>query len=351
MQDEKSKYFPGPEVSVDNLTILARKRIFTPIIGEFYNEFIRNGTNQTLVKILKRIPAEHHPPILHTLTTHVTKEKPVFIYGIGVSVDTNRASFVAASTDLLGCLSLMVDDIIDEDNFRANIKTAWSIYGKQETYRSAEVAFRTLQDLTEEILSPVTRQLLIETVEDSLESLENPVIRNIDSDVDDISRNIDRRARFHCEYPIRALFDGRENEEIISLAIDALFCVNRAGQILNDVKDLIPSQIYGRDLFADVRSGTATIPLVMLRDASTAEERKILRELFNYANLTTKQTNWLQEFIATKLPRKEIYTLILEGYRQFLDKMNKIVTPECFALCQKWVDYKIRQANSLLFEK
>ena len=267
---------------------------------------------------------------------------------MGNSFDTNRARFVAASTDLLWCLSLMVDDIIDEDDYRASKKTAWSIYGQQETYASANVAFGTLQDLTTETLSPKTKQLLIETVEDSLKSLEDPALNNMNSNIEDILRNVDRRARFHCEYPVKALFAGSKREEIISIAADGLFCVNRAGQILNDVKDLIPPQIYGRKLFADIHTGTATVPLVMLRETSTTDEEQILRECFNCPSLTTEQTNWLQRFIITKLPKQRIYALVLENYRQFLETMSKTVTPEYFVLCQKWVDYKMSQANELL---
>ncbi len=350
MQEIARNHFPATKLSLDNLPVLTRERIFTPIIDELYHEFIENGTNQALVSILKQIPTEYHPPILHTLTTHVTKEKPVFIYSIGIenSVDTNIARFVAASTDLLWCLSLMIDDIIDEDDFRANKKTAWSIYGKQETYTSVNVALKTLQNLTAEILSPQINQLLIETVEDGLQSLKDPSIKDMDSNIDDILRNIDRRARFHCEYPTKALFTNGE-DEMVSIASEGLFCLNRAGQILNDLKDIIPSQIYGRELFADIRSGTVTIPLIMLREVSTIEEGKILRECFNCPSLTTEQATWLQDFIATKLPREQIYTLVIENYRQFLETMRRIVTSEYFVLCQNWVNYKLNQANKLLF--
>lgn len=228
MLEISRNHFPVPELSLDNLDILTQKQIFNPTIGKFYAEFLRNEINKALEEILNQIPTEHHPPILHTLTTHVTKEKPVFIYGIGVgnSVDPSVIRFVATSTDLLWCLSLMVDDIIDENDLRANKITAWKIYGQKETYSSADVTLRTFQDLTIEKLSPQTNQLLIETVDDGLKSLKDPAIKNMDSNIEDILDNIDRRARFHCEYPIRALLTDNRQEEMISIATDALFCVN-----------------------------------------------------------------------------------------------------------------------------
>ena len=348
MQEMTENRFSALELNLDNLATFTREQIFIPTVKDLYSEFTGNGIEQTLVKILNQIPTKHQPPILHTLTTHVTKEKPVFIYGIGESVDIDKAKFIAASTDLLWCLSLMVDDIIDEDNHRAGKKTAWSIYGQQETYTSASVALRTLQDLTTEILSPTTTQLLIETVNDSLKSLEDPVVKNLDSDIGDILHNIDRRARFHCEYPVKALFVGNKKEEIISIATDSLFCVNKAGQILNDAKDLIPSQFYGRELFTDIRSGTTTVPLILLQEVLTIKERQTLRECFNCSSLTVEQITWLYSFVKAKLPRQRIYTLVLDNYGQFLEGMREIVTPKYFVLCQEWVKYKIGQANTLL---
>lgn len=348
MQEIRERCFSAPNLSPNNLDIFVRERIHIPIVDELYTEFVNNGTNQVLVKILNQIPPEYHPPILHTLATHVTKEKPVFIYSIGHDVDANRARFVAASTDLLWCLSLMVDDIIDNDDFRANRRTAWRIYGQQETYRSAEVAFRTLQHLTTQILSPEAEQLLVETVEDGLRSLRDPVVKNMDSGVDDILSNIDRRARFHCEYPVKALFTNTGNEELIQAATNALFCVNRAGQILNDVKDLVLSEIYGRLPYTDIHSGTVTVPLIMLQKVSTTDEKQKLRECFNSPSLTSEQMNWLQGFIVRKLPKQQIHNLISENYRIFLETMSQIVASEYFVLCQGWVDYKIGQANKLL---
>lgn len=348
MWERGKRCFSAPELSLNNLDILVRERISIPIVDELYAEFVRNGTNQALVKILNQIPPEYHSPILHTLTTHVTKEKPVFIYGIGHDVDANRAQFVAASTDLLWCLSLMVDDIIDKDDFRANKKTAWRIYGQQETYRSAEVAFRTLQDLTAQTLSPEAKQLPIETVNDSLKSLEDPAIKNMDSNINDILRNIDRRARFHCEYPVKTLFANTGNEELIQAATNALFCVNRAGQILNDVKDLVPLEIYGRLPYTDIHSGTVTVPLIMLQKVSTPDEKQKLRECFNFPSLTSEQTNWLQGFIVRRLPRQQIYNLVSDNYRIFLETMNRIVTARDFVFCENWVNYKMSQADKLL---
>ncbi len=338
-------------LDLETFIFLAQKRIREPVVGSLYAEFINNGTAEILKGILYNVPPEHRLPILYTLVTHVTKEKPVFVYGIGRSVDCideGRAKFVAASTDLLWCLSLMVDDIIDEDHFRAGRKTAWTTYGKWETYTSAGVAFGILQDLTAQTLSPEARQLFIETVQDGLESLKDPLIKDVDSNIEAILKNIDRRARFHVEYPVRALFADTGDEELIQAATNALSCVNRAGQILNDVKDLVPSQIYGRNLFSDIRGGTVTVPFIMLQNASTPNEKQGLRECFNCPHLTLEQIDWLQRLVRRRLPGQQIYELVLRNYEIFLETMRGIVAPKYFALCQEWVNYKMDQASKLL---
>lgn len=70
--------------------------------------------------------------------------------------------------------------------------------------------------------------------------MEDPAVRSIDSNTDEILRNIDRQARFHCEYPVKDLLAGSKREKLIPMVTNGLFCLNRSGQILNDVKDLMP---------------------------------------------------------------------------------------------------------------
>ena len=348
MQEADRYRLLAPKPTLENFGILTQKRIFTPIIGEFYSEFIRNETNQTLAEILSQVPATYHPPILHTLTTHVTKEKPIFVYGIGKNfADENKVRFVAASTDLLWCLSLIVDDIVDEDTQRANRETAWVIYSKEESHKAAQVTYEALLDLTGKTLSPQMRMLLTECVQDGIQSLNESSIRRLGTSIEDLLANMDRRARFHCEYPIRALSSSRTTE-IASLAIEGLLSVNRAGQILNDTKDLVPSKIYGRKVFSDLRSGTATIPLVVLYQELTEGEKQLLENCFGNASLVTENINSLSRTIALKLSRERIHSLVLTNYEKFLNLSKTAILPNYFPFCQKWVSYKLKQANQLL---
>jgi len=349
MQERYVQATPLP--AIECLKDAIQEKIWHPVIISFYKEFIRNGTYTTLEEILTHIPSESHPPILHTLTTHVTMEKPIFIYGIGVNLaPEDRVRFVAASTHLLWCLSLIVDDILDGDTQRANQATAWAIYGKREAYSAALASYEVLQRLTEERFSLQVRATLVEYVKGSLESLDDPSIRNLDTTIEDILRNIDHRARFHCEYPILALSPSpsEATEETKRAAIEGLFCVNRAGQILNDVKDLVPSGLYGREVFSDLRSGIATVPLLMLYQASSPEEKNLLTICFGNPSLIDENNQNIREIVTRRLPKSPLYSLIEKNYSTFLSLMEEIISPNYFSFCQTWVDYKLEQANQLL---
>jgi len=342
-----------PPPVLEHLKNAIPERIWHPVIRGFYEEFVRNGTYTTLEEILAQIPPESLPPILYTLTTHVTMEKPIFVYGIGVNfTPEDRVKFVAASTHLLWCLSLIVDDILDKDTQRANRATAWLVFGKEKTYSDALAAYNTLQRLTGERLSPQTSTILVQCVERSLRSLTDTSIRNLDTSIENILRNIDDRARFHCEYPLLALSPySSETTEEIKRAINALFCVNRAGQILNDVKDLVPSGLYGREGFSDLRSGTATVPLIMLYQALSPEEKNLFTISFGNTSLISNNNPQIREIISQRLPQTQIYSLAEEFYTTFLSLIKGTISPNYFPFCQSWVDYKLEQANKLLFSK
>ncbi|GIW62279.1 MAG: hypothetical protein KatS3mg090_0105 [Patescibacteria group bacterium] len=90
--------------------------------------------------------------------------------------------------------------------------------------------------------------------------------------------------------------------------------------------------------------------MITLREIATPEEKQKLKDCFGNSNLIPEQIDWLLEFVVGKLPREEIYNLILENYKEFLNTMENIVAPEYIILCQNWFDYKINQAKALLLQ-
>lgn len=336
-------------VSLHTFKEAVKARIEVPTIASFYQRFEDNRLEQASWEIMSGIPEIKRKPLLYTLTTHVTKEKPVFIYAIGKHPDQAKAQFIAASTDLLWALSLMMDDVVDNDTQRADRDTAWVIFGKQPVEDNIRMILERLVQAQAQRISPKTAVFLRECVDEGMRSLFAPQIHSLDSTEEDILQNIDQRARFHCEYPMRAIFEGSERSEQQSrLGTEALFASNRAGQILNDVKDLVPNNLCGRSLFRDIVSGTTTIPLRMMADTIKGADKKLLEGSFGKKELEPVTLINLEDLVFTNLPRKLIYQKVFSIYERFVDIMRLVTDSDDFDICQQWVQYKLSQADRLL---
>ena len=337
--------------SLDTFKNAVKARIKVPILTRLYERFEDDGLEQISWEILNCIPEVERRPLLYTLTTHVTKEKPAFIYFIGKRDPRyqTRAQVVAASTDLLWSLSLMLDDIIDNDTQRADKDTAWTVYGRKQVEDNIKFILNKLVQVQAERISPQVAVFLQECVDDGIRSLFAPQIHSLDSTEKDILENIDQRARFHCEYPMRAVFEGTESsEEHFTLGTEALFASNRAGQILNDVKDLVPSNLYGRPLFNDIIGGTVTVPLRMMADAVKGADKRLIQDAFGKRELSTQTLSELENLVLAYLPRMRIHQKVSGIYEHFIDTMRLVTDTDDFSICQEWVQYKVSQADRLL---
>lgn len=328
-----------------------KARIKIPTITHLYQKFTTDGLEQVSWEIINSVPEAGRRPLLYTLITHVTKEKPVFIYAIGKSSDRAKAKFVAASTDLLWALSLMMDDVVDDDIQRAGKDTAWVVYGRKQVEDNIKVILKKLVFIQAQKISPRAAVFLQECVDDGIKSLFAPQIHSLDSKEEDILKNIDQRARFHCEYPMRAIFEESEGpEKQLRLGAEALFASNRAGQILNDVKDLVASNLYGRPLFSDIMRGTITVPLRMMVDTVKSADNKLLEGAFGKEKMDPKTLSDLENLFLANLPKMKIRQKVSSTYERFTDLMRLITGEDDFNICQEWAQYKLSQADRLLRE-
>ena len=122
-----------------------------------------------------------------------------------------------------------------------------------------------------------------------------------------------------------------------------------AGQILNDVKDLVSTNLYGRKSFSDIRGGIMTIPLVMLYKGLNEEQKRYFCSIFGHRDLTNNELENFHEIVYTKLPRFEIFERVRTGYSHFLELMGRIDSIDGLNLSERWVSYKMAQAQELLF--
>ncbi len=330
------------------------RRLRAPIVKQLFENFEREGLYEVSWEIINTIPKFERKLLLHTLSAHVTKEKPVFIHAIGKhsSKGEENSKFVAASTDLIWALSLMLDDVIDNDNYRAGEKAAWVVYGSSQVKGGVWKMVELIAKQQADRISPETPQLLRDCIDDGMKSILDPAIHSLELPVVAIIQNVDRRARFHCEYPMRAIFQGDStHQERGTVGIRALYASNLAGQILNDVKDLVRSDIYGRPIFSDIVAGTTTIPLRIMFESMGNTNRKFLMEIFGRKDLDVKTAKELEKIVLADIPRSQIHQLIFDTYKQFIDKMRLIIEADDLEVCNEWVKYKMAQADRLLLQQ
>lgn len=60
-------------------------RIREPVVKLLYQRYVDYGLLETSTEILSSLPQQYSGPLLHTLRSHVTKEKPILTYAIGES--------------------------------------------------------------------------------------------------------------------------------------------------------------------------------------------------------------------------------------------------------------------------
>lgn len=348
MLGREYSHLPGLVPTIDLKT---RERLREPVIKDLYESYVSNRILLTLGEILNRIAPDYRLPILHTLTTHVTKEKPLFIYSIGRSfgVADCDSQLLAASVDLLWTLALIFDDIEDRDIKRAGIDTAWVVYGREKSYKAANFGLQAVLESLSDHFGCETAQLCKSYVDSGVESLRAHSSLTLDSSIiRNIVANYIKRADFHTTFPVEALFSISGGSGDKDRAINALRQVNLAGQILNDIKDFLPEYRWVRPGFSDIRNGLVTVPIKFLWDSMEEEERRIFLEIFGKG----KMNDWEQDFIQKSLEKSRTFGLlkkiVADIYHSSWVNFQQVVSQESFRNWFKmWVEYKLDQVNKL----
>jgi hypothetical protein len=189
-----------------------------------------------MTDIVSRQPAHLRPPVIHTLTTHVTKEKHVFIYGLSNGSKRDQASKqgIASSVDFLWTLSLIYDDIIDQDSQRAGNTAAWVEYGSDIAMQSVFGGIETATDYIASMSGSESTRLVKTYTKMAIDSVGRQKNLVLGCLPELVVENYKERMGFHTALPIELLFP--EPLELKQVASEAITTVNMAGQMLNDLK-------------------------------------------------------------------------------------------------------------------
>lgn len=334
----------------DRIDRLISERIQEPLVADIYSDYKCKGILEAEEGILNLIPQDCIDPLIHSLTTHVTREKGVLIFNTleRVVKDKKKLALISASTELLWSTSLLVDDIIDEDTTRANKETGWTRFGKEATMESAKAALSAVNETVLSNFGPEAGRQMMSSVNIGMQSLNSPSIRNIDTTIDTIIENIQERGLFHCTFPIVALNEIENLGDNAKVLIGALHCNNLAGQILNDVKDILPTNLNRRPHFSDVRSGTMTIPILMTCNTLSLEDKEKVRLLFGSGVVNQEDIQYLHSLVESNFPTAPVKRLVEENYERFVQGIKKVAGQD-IVIVNRWVKYKKSQMEAMNF--
>lgn len=333
--------------SLDDLHGLVRPRLRKPVIAEFYDDYVSCGISEQIFKLLFGIPVELRDPIVHTYKAHVTKEKALFAYALTETHlgSVTHAQILAACVDMLWLLSLIYDDILDEDRVRSGLPSAWVKFGRKAANAAAEEGFSSVLATLGTFFGRKTAQTCKKLVEGSLASLSAHQECSLMVGEDHLQDLYYQRSAFHDRFTA-IVACGNSSQEIHRAALEGLQAVNFAGQLLNDIKDIDSQQWYGRTAFSDIRLGLVSWPVNLLWESMSVEEKEEFLTLFGCGSLDGKCSK-LRSLFSRHTIVQRIVSTALEHYELFLKNMYTVVAVQYQAWFESWYRYKLEQARNI----
>lgn len=337
-------------LSLGTLHSLVEDRLKDPTITYLYNEYKNRGIDEHTLEIVASIPPELRGPLLHTFQTHVTKEKGLFAYSLAMTFleSEYQTQSLAASVDLLWLLSLIYDDILDIDEHRSGLASAWVIFGQNMTKSAARAGFESILVKLAKDFGTAISDLCKELVSDSLRSIAEHKILGLQTTRVEILENYIVRSGFHDKFTVLVAFGQGSEAPEMKLALEGMQAVNLAGQILNDLKDFGSESWFGRDSFSDVRSGLVTLPVEILWECLSCEERERFLAIFGCGQISESAARFINLSVQKYKVREKVVREALSWYEVFIDRMGRVIDPLYLSYFKLWYEYKINQALALL---
>jgi len=198
--------------------------------------------------------------------------------------DGNRDVNLAACIELIHNATLLHDDVIDNSNLRRGIKTANSVWGNQSSILVGDYLFSRCFEMMVEDGSQEILKLLSST---SSRIAQGEVLQlEHKGEIDMLEEtyfniiNMKTAALFATATRVGACLGNKSKKEK-----DALESYGKnlglAFQIADDALDYFSSKkIFGKEIGKDFYEGKTTLPLIIIFQRSTSEERTFLKEIF-----------------------------------------------------------------------
>lgn len=337
-------------LALGTLHSLVEDRLRDSTVTYLYNEYRDRGIDEHTLEILASIPSELRGPVLHTFRAHVTKEKALFAYALAMTFleSEYQAQSLAASVDLLWLLSLIYDDILDVDERRSGLASAWAAFGQDITKAAARAGFESILVKLVRDFGTAVSDLCKDLVSDSLRSIADHKALRLQATRAEILENYALRSSFHDRFTVLVVFGPDSENPKMKLALEGIRAVNLAGQVLNDLKDFGSESWFGRDSFSDVRSGLVTLPVEILWEYLSNKERERFLTVFGRGQISENDVRFISRSIQKYKVCEKVAQEALSWYEVFIDRMVRVITPLYLSYFKLWYEYKINQAQVLL---
>lgn len=329
------------------------ERIFDQTVLNVYSVWKNRGLLAETCQILEKLPEDDTEIISYSFTTHVHKEKGLFLDLLGerAPIPDGGRKALAVSADLLWALSLMVDDIEDNDSWRGDRASSWVKYGKQKTITAG---LRCLDFLIKHLVfttgNPLIGESCLSYVKLGLKSLSRHRHMNLDTPMDIINHNYEQRCDFHGTFQLVSMYGGIlgiYQPEEMNRNIAGLRALNKSGQLINDLKDVAAGDLYHRS-YSDIRNGVPTIPLILIYRSTERSDANFLRDIFGRGTLDYEQKNRLQQIISESSVVSRTMSRIDDTYQQSLDLLSSQLDSQELGYLESWVQYKSNSVRKQL---
>ncbi len=192
---------------------------------------------------------------------------------------------IAAVTEYVHTASLLHDDVVDNSTVRRGKPTSNSIYGDVASVLVGDLIYSTASEIMAktgnmEIVKTFARAIRLMSDGEllQLENLFNPHMKR-----STYLRILECKTAILIEAATKspALLSGANSQEIASLAQFG-HSVGMAFQLIDDALDYTgDSNIIGKSTKADLLEGKVTLPVILLKDLATDDEKSELQHIIS----------------------------------------------------------------------
>ena len=193
-------------------------------------------------------------------------------------------------------------------------------------------------------IDPSIKDLALFFVQRGIDSVVAHKGLGLDADPNVILANYRDRDDFHSAFPIYAL--ARTNRADVDEIVLGLRLFNQAGQLVNDLRDIIPRS--GLPRLSDLREGRVSVALKCLYDQVDSTDQKLICSLFGAGQVGIADCFEIARLAASHRFREQMSRRIVDTYSRSSDILTRFLPPEGAALLYDWQVYKTRICHELM---